>query len=57
MEIDPQYIIKALRQEVGMLMENRISLLAKMAEQEDEIARLAEQVSRSRLTDASSEGE
>jgi hypothetical protein len=45
-EIGTRYIVQALQEEVARLNENRIVLMAQVAQQADEIARLAGELSR-----------
>lgn len=47
-EIDPRYLIKALQYEVNHLNEARITLLAQLAEAQDQIAIQDEEIARRR---------
>lgn len=50
-EVGATYIIRALQEELARINENRIVLIATVQQQQDEIARLAEQVSRYKPAD------
>lgn len=47
-DIEPRYLIRALQQEVVRLNDNRIVLMAQLAQHEDTIAQLASELSQAK---------
>jgi cell division protein FtsB len=50
-DIEPRYLIQALQQELARLSDNRIVLMAQIAQQEDAIATMAAELSKSKGAD------